>query len=76
RRHPESSDENVAAIACRRVILGMSGAEVVSAWGRPQDINTTTGAFGRHEQWVWEDGTEMPYQYVYFENGVLTTVQN
>jgi len=52
RRHPESSDENVAAIACRRVILGMSGAEVVSAWGRPQDINTTTGAFGRHEQWV------------------------
>lgn len=69
-------DEHLAALACRRIIIGMSGPEVISAWGRPQDINTTTGNYGRHEQWVWENSDGIPYQFAYFENGVLTTVQN
>lgn len=54
------------------VRLGMTAAQVrASNWGRPGSINRTTSAAGIHEQWVYEDGN-----YLYFENGVLTTIQN
>lgn len=42
----------------------------IESWGEPLDINTTTGSYGTHEQWVY--GTS----YLYFENGILTTIQN
>ena len=42
------------------------------SWGHPSGgINKTTGAWGIHEQWVYGMG-----QYLYFENGKLTTIQN
>lgn len=53
------------------VRLGMTKDEVLgSSWGRPRTINTTTYTFGVHEQWVYDGG------YLYFENGILTTIQN
>ncbi len=53
------------------VLLGMSEAEVVaSSWGKPRKINTTTRATGVRAQWVYDGG------YLYFENGVLTSIQN
>lgn len=56
----------------RGVILGMSPEEVrASSWGRPKSVNTTTGAYGTHEQWVYGG-----QNYLYFENGRLTTIQN
>lgn len=53
------------------VRIGMSQQEVVdSSWGRPRTINRTTRASGTQEQWVYDGG------YLYFEDGVLTTIQN
>ena len=42
---------------------------VRDAWGAPDHINTTTGSYGTHEQWVYDD------RYLYFENGTLTSRQ-
>jgi len=53
------------------VKLGMSQKRVLASnWGEPRDVNRTTGRFGVHEQWVYGDG-----RYLYFKNGVLTTIQ-
>lgn len=51
--------------------LGMSQKRVLASnWGEPRDVRRTTGRFGVHEQWVYGGG-----RYLYFENGVLTTIQ-
>ena len=56
----------------RGVTLGMTKDEVLaSSWGRPLRINRTTSAYGTYEQWVYRSGN-----YLYFENGTLTTIQN
>lgn len=39
-------------------------------WGEPNSINTTVTAYGTIEQWVYDD-----FQYLYFKNGKLTTIQ-
>ena len=43
---------------------------VDSNWGKPRKVNRSTYKFGVHEQWVYDGG------YLYFENGVLTSIQN
>ena len=54
------------------VAIGMTREEVLmSQWGRPEHINRTTTAHGEHEQWVYHGRN-----YLYFENGKLTTIQN
>jgi hypothetical protein len=64
-------DEDVCLLVSKgKIKLGMNKEQVVKSWGRPEDINRTTYAFGVHEQWVYE------YNYVYFENGIVTTIQN
>lgn len=53
------------------VRIGMSQTAVLeSNWGKPLRINRTTTARTEREQWVYDGG------YLYFENGVLTTIQN
>jgi hypothetical protein len=52
-------------------IIGMTTDEVLnSQWGEPDDINKTTTEFGTDEQWVYPN-----YKYLYFENGILVTIQ-
>jgi hypothetical protein len=41
-----------------------------SSWGRPEHINRSDYSFGTKEQWVYGNG-----HYLYFENGVLTSIQ-
>ena len=53
------------------VRTGWSKEKCIESWGRPQSINKSTGVWGVHEQWVYGDGN-----YLYFENGVLTSIQN
>ena len=54
------------------VRLGMTPADVeASRWGKPQRINNTTNKWGVKQQWVYGNGN-----YLYFENGVLTSIQN
>jgi hypothetical protein len=74
----EASERRLATAVARDhkrkggVRLGMTMKQVrASNWGQPDSVNRTTGAFGVHEQWVYEEGN-----YLYFEDGVLTTIQN
>jgi hypothetical protein len=51
--------------------IGMTIQNVIdSSWGRPEKINKTITASGTSEQWVYLNGG-----YLYFENGLLTTIQ-
>jgi hypothetical protein len=51
--------------------LGMTAKEVLKAWGRPSDINTTENNNFYFSQWVYQERES----YLYFENGILTTIQ-
>lgn len=52
--------------------IGMTQEEVLaSSWGKPKDINKTTTAYGTSEQWVYSN-----YNYLYFDDGILTSIQN
>lgn len=53
-----------------RVLLGWTKQMCIEALGKPERINKTTSIYGNSEQWVYSGG------YLYFENGLLTTVQN
>lgn len=58
---------------CKRlggVSIGMDHPAVEkSCWGKPDGINETLTAHGRHEQWVYQGG------YLYFDSGKLTSIQ-
>jgi hypothetical protein len=72
-KNPEWSDDMIATTACNRVHLGMTREQAIAGWGRPRDINRSTYSFGVHEQWVYG---EYGSGYLYFEDGVLTSIQN
>lgn len=53
------------------VSIGMTYEEVLaSSWGRPKRVNKTTRATSETQQWVYDGG------YLYFENGLLRTIQH
>lgn len=62
---------NGTLIAQGKVRIGMTAEMCRDAWGSPSDINRTTGTWGVHEQWVYGSGS-----YLYFEDGILTSIQN
>lgn len=64
----------IKAISERKVAIGMTKVEVVYSWGSPKDINRTTFANGTSEQWVY--GNIYNSRYVYFDNNIVTTIQN
>ena len=58
--------------AQKQAYVGMSWEENVHCgWGRPDRINKTINALGTSEQWVYGIGN-----YLYFTNGVLTTIHS
>lgn len=63
--------ENGTAILNHKVKIGWSKSMCIASWGKPYDINRTTNAYGTQEQYVYS-----LKKYLYFENGVLTTIQN
>ncbi|OXS68676.1 hypothetical protein B1B04_19610 [Lysinibacillus sp. KCTC 33748] len=53
------------------IYIGMRKEEVLeSKWGKPKDVNRTTTSNSINEQWVYDN-----YKYLYFEDGILTTIQ-
>ncbi len=51
--------------------IGMTKEEVKnSLWGTPKDINKTTTVNGTSEQWVYDN-----YKYVYFDDDIVTSIQ-
>lgn len=59
-------------IKMKNVEVGMTQEEVINQtdWGKPTDINTTITGSTKSEQWVYPD-----YKYLYFDNGILTSIQ-
>lgn len=54
-----------------QVAIGMNKEMCRCSWGKPIEINTTTVANHVHEQWVYSG-----YCYLYFDDGILTAIQN
>ena len=51
--------------------IGMTKTEVEnSTWGRPNKINKTTTTYGIAEQWCYSN-----YRYIYFKDGIVTSIQ-
>lgn len=55
----------------KQVVIGMSDEMCRYAWGKPLRINTTIVEGLKSEQWVYS-----LYSYLYFDNGILTAIQN
>ena len=54
------------------VRIGMSQKQVLaSSWGKPEHVNRTISVTGITEQWVYSSKS-----YLYFQDGLLTTIQN
>lgn len=50
--------------------IGMTKDEVLaSTWGKPNDINKSTYEWGTTEQWCYSN-----YMYIYFDNGIVTSI--
>ncbi len=54
-----------------KVRVGMTAEMCEESWGKPMNINRSTGRWGDHEQWVYYGSN-----YLYFENGILSSIQN
>lgn len=59
------------AIQHARVFAGMSEDMARMSWGKPISVNRTIAAGRVHEQWVYESNS-----YLYFDDGVLSAIQN
>lgn len=76
----ECSDRPAAqkAIAERKFMIGMTDKEVRCATdgGGMFQVNRTKTAGYTHEQWVLGTPGQYGFMILYFENGVLTTIQD
>ena len=69
--HPEWSAEVLGDATCRLITTGMTSEQVVAAWGRPDQINSTQLTTSSHEQWVYGD-----HDFVYLDDGIVTSWQS
>lgn len=63
--------DRVETILERCVRIGYTKDQCRFAWGAPERINRTTNRYGVSEQWCYGSGN-----YLYFDDGILTTIQN
>lgn len=62
---------NGDAIINHKVKIGWTKSMCVASWGKPYQINRTTTTYGTNEQYVYS-----LKKYLYFENGILTAIQD
>jgi len=74
-KHQDWPKEICETVAQGKVRIGMNADQIRAAWGNPDRIHTTKGVAGGmpwvHQQWVYDRGRVN--QYLYLEDGVLTT---
>ncbi len=63
--------ENTLLIIEKKVKIGMSDTMCLESWGEPDSKNRTVLNGVETEQWVYETKS-----YLYFDNGILTAIQN
>jgi hypothetical protein len=72
-KHPDWSNDTCNTIAGKKIFIGMTKEQAIASWGKPFKINTTHTQYGDHEQWVMYDSVNS--DYLYFEKGKLTSIQ-
>lgn len=70
RRHPEWSEKIKQNVLNGNIFIGMTKEQARASWGEPYDINRTTTQWRVKEQWVYGG------KYLYFDDEMLTTIQN
>lgn len=68
--YPQWSAEIWKAVETAKIKIGMTPEMAEMSWGKPKKINQDVGSWGIHEQWIYDE------QYLYFENGKLTSFQS
>lgn len=63
--------EYALLIIKKKVKIGMTDKMCIEAWGEPDSKNRTVLNGKETEQWVYKTGS-----YLYFDNGILTVIQN
>jgi hypothetical protein len=71
KKHPSTRPEIRNLIKSSKITIGMTSGEVEASWGAPNKINRTVSTLGVHEQWIYGEA-----QYLYFDNGVMTSFQD
>lgn len=72
----EAAAATELAILRRQIHVGMTMDQVKRAWGPPSSINRTLTSRSIREQWVYHPFGEAHGNYVYFVDGIVTTIQN
>lgn len=68
---PNISAQHWTLIQNSKVRIGMNKKECILSWGQPEDINKTIVENVTSEQWIYSSSS-----YLYFKNGILTSIQN
>ena len=72
---PNISREDWENIDNDTIYIGMSETGLKCLMGRPYRINTSTGSYGTHKQWVYKVMAKDKGVYVYTENGSVVSWQ-
>ena len=75
-RRGEIPDDEWPLIEQNKIRIGMSEFGLVCSWGGAYRINETVGSWGVHKQWVYRACRSCSAQYVYTENGKVSSWQN
>jgi len=70
--HPAWTHDDCDEIVAKKIHIGMTEEQVIAAWQHPYKINRTTYPDHTTEQWVMYEGGDT---YLYFDDGVLRTIQ-
>lgn len=70
KQSPNWPQEAWEYIENQQVFVGMTREMALMSIGAPVKKNKTISTYGNHEQWIYRS------QYLYFENNILTTIQN
>ena len=79
KRRGEISDEEWGLIEQKKIRIGMSELALVCSWGGPGlygSVNESVSRWGVHKQWVYRACSSCGAQYVYTENGKVTSWKN
>lgn len=68
-------DDEWPVIEQSKIRIGMSELGLVCSWGYPRTSNKTVTRYGESKQWVYSLGAGYSGQYVYIENGKVTSWQ-
>ena len=74
----EKSSKELDRTLKKGLTIGMTKNEVITSpiWGYPYKGNRTTTGYGTREQWIYKTVIENDYIYLYFENDLLTSIQD